>query len=240
MTNEFELSVVTVTYNAADHLPELIESLKRQADSDFEWVVADLGSRDNTVNLLKEAAKDLEVQILKLPECGYIDGLNQAIRAANGKFYVVASEENVLYDNAVGSYKMALDNSCDVISAVVKKEGQLIVAGDSSACLGGLHQYVSNHELGSAYRKSLHERFGFYSRRLPLAAEHLFVLSIAKKARFKLINAVVGECNVKQEKDDDLLGNATEFYRAQLEAGRGKFAQTLLLFARVLINVWKA
>lgn len=38
-----KLSIVTVTYNAASSLPALIDSLRRQADRDFEWVVIDGG-----------------------------------------------------------------------------------------------------------------------------------------------------------------------------------------------------
>jgi len=35
------ISVITATYNAIQHLPTLVESLRGQTDKDFEWVVAD-------------------------------------------------------------------------------------------------------------------------------------------------------------------------------------------------------
>lgn len=40
--HKYRLSVITATYNAVEHLPNLIECLRNQEDKDFEWVVADV------------------------------------------------------------------------------------------------------------------------------------------------------------------------------------------------------
>ena len=49
------ISVLTATYSAAMHLPHLIESLRAQTDRDFEWIVVDGGSLDNTLTQLRGA-----------------------------------------------------------------------------------------------------------------------------------------------------------------------------------------
>ena len=48
------LTVFTPTYNRAYILPRLYESLLKQTDRNFEWVIVNDGSTDNTRELVKE------------------------------------------------------------------------------------------------------------------------------------------------------------------------------------------
>ena len=36
-----KISIITAVYNAENHIQDLIESLRQQGDSNFEWVVVD-------------------------------------------------------------------------------------------------------------------------------------------------------------------------------------------------------
>ena len=47
------LTILTPTYNRAGMLPQLYNSLKKQACKDFEWVIVDDGSTDNTQEVVK-------------------------------------------------------------------------------------------------------------------------------------------------------------------------------------------
>ena len=48
------LTIFTPTYNREHTLPRLYESLKRQTNMNFEWLVINDGSTDDTVSLLKQ------------------------------------------------------------------------------------------------------------------------------------------------------------------------------------------
>jgi len=48
------LSLFTPTYNRAYILPKLYESLCKQTCNDFEWLIVDDGSTDNTKELVDE------------------------------------------------------------------------------------------------------------------------------------------------------------------------------------------
>ena len=45
---EYTFSVFTPSYNRAKTLPRLYEALKRQTYRNFEWIIVDDGSADNT------------------------------------------------------------------------------------------------------------------------------------------------------------------------------------------------
>ena len=56
--NSIELTVFTATYNRADLLPRLFESLLQQEYKNFEWVVVDDGSSDNTESVIEGFTRD--------------------------------------------------------------------------------------------------------------------------------------------------------------------------------------
>lgn len=57
-----KLSVITATYNAIEYLPDLVASLRKQLDKDFEWIVADGKSTDGTVEYLRSIS-DLNLKV---------------------------------------------------------------------------------------------------------------------------------------------------------------------------------
>src|SRR5699024_1576503 len=94
----YKLSIITATFNAVEYLPTLIESLRKQQDKDFEWVVADGASTDGTLELL-ESIDDLNIQITSREDFGIYDALNRGIKACSGEFYLVMGADDVLYPN---------------------------------------------------------------------------------------------------------------------------------------------
>jgi glycosyltransferase involved in cell wall biosynthesis len=55
---KYRFTVFTPTYNRAHALARAYESLKRQIFRDFEWLIVDDGSTDNTRGLVEEWQKE--------------------------------------------------------------------------------------------------------------------------------------------------------------------------------------
>ena len=49
-----KVSILTPTFNRGYILPKLYESLKSQTNSNFEWVIVDDGSIDDTKSIVKK------------------------------------------------------------------------------------------------------------------------------------------------------------------------------------------
>ena len=49
-----KISIITVTFNSGRTLRDTIESVLRQSHPDIEYIVMDGGSKDNTVDIIKE------------------------------------------------------------------------------------------------------------------------------------------------------------------------------------------
>ena len=55
-----KISVITVTYNSAETVRDTMESVLKQAYKDYEYLVIDGGSKDNTVDIIKEMEPKFE------------------------------------------------------------------------------------------------------------------------------------------------------------------------------------
>ncbi len=58
MENKIQLTIFTPAYNRAHTLPRTLDSLKRQQNKNFIWLIIDDGSTDNTKELVDKWLKD--------------------------------------------------------------------------------------------------------------------------------------------------------------------------------------
>ena len=233
------ISVITATYNAMGYLPDLLESLRQQEDKDFEWVVSDGASTDGTVNYL-ESINDLNIKILSQEDFGIYDALNRGIKESVGDFYIVIGADDVFYPNAIGSFKSAFDNYSDIITLTIdigNKKSKPVFKRRLSWYFGQF-SYVSGHAVGTMFRKSLHEKNGYYSKRFPIAADQYFILkSIKNGAAVKFKDELVGMQRLVGVSSIDKLGTNTERFRIQVEVGYNKYVQFVLLVLRIFKNL---
>lgn len=81
-----KISVVTVTFNSAGTVRDTIESVLKQEYKDYEYLVIDGGSKDDTVEIIKEYEPKFEGRMRWISEKdkGMYDGINKGIRMATG------------------------------------------------------------------------------------------------------------------------------------------------------------
>ena len=240
MTN---LSIITATFNAGNYLPGLVDSLKSQTDQNFEWVVVDGGSTDETLEILKGASACLKnVVIDSRQDFGIYDALNRGIKASKGSYYLVAGADDAFYPDAVLKYKAAINNSgADFVTALVSSNGKVHGPRRFMApWLFGPFAYISSHAIGLATKRSLHEVFGLYSNQYPIGADQLFILNAIKSgATHSSHNFVAGRFDMESgTSGNNVLCSLLDGYRVKINLGYSKTVQTFLLLLR-LARHWK-
>ena len=227
------LSVITATYNAKKFLPRLIKSLQEQVDKDFEWIISDGVSSDNTLEILKNT-NGINIKVISSDDFGIYDALNRGIKACNGEFYLVIGADDELYPNAIQDYKKAIGDDVDIITACIDTNNGKIEPNGGPRWLKAQAHYISGHAVGSIYRTSLHQKLGYYSRKFPIVADQLFVLTAANYgAKIKVIKSIVGKFSNDGVSSIDMLGTLCEFYRVQIAMGENKFVQTTLFILKI-------
>ena len=90
--NDVLFSIIVVAYNAGDKLVNTIRSVKKQTFKEYEIIVKDAGSTDDSVAHLREELKDWtiadagRVHIYQEPDQGIYDGMNAAVKYAKGQY----------------------------------------------------------------------------------------------------------------------------------------------------------
>lgn len=98
------ISIITPSYNRAHTLPRLYESLLKQDATDFEWVVVDDGSIDDTANLVEGFKQSAHFSILYIKQGnqGKHVALNAGVAASSGEWLFIVDSDDALSENAVG------------------------------------------------------------------------------------------------------------------------------------------
>lgn len=97
------LSIITATYNRRNYLPALFRSLCQQTLLDFEWVVCDDGSEDDTWSLLEEMSvkAPFKMQIIRQGNRGRHIAINNCVRTAKGLLVFFLDSDDLLTSDAV-------------------------------------------------------------------------------------------------------------------------------------------
>ena len=80
------VSVVMAAYNCSEYIAESIESILQQCFTDFEFIIIDDGSTDDTSSIIQSFILDKRVKVLQQANKGVTDALNHGISHANGKY----------------------------------------------------------------------------------------------------------------------------------------------------------
>ena len=98
------ITVFTPTYNRAYVLPRLYESLKKQTFTDFEWLIVDDGSTDNTEELIKQWQKGknaFPINYYKTKNGGKHRAINLGVQEAKGEAFFIVDSDDFLPENAL-------------------------------------------------------------------------------------------------------------------------------------------
>lgn len=97
------LTIFTPTYNRAYILPKLYNSLCRQTSKEFEWIVVDDGSTDNTENLIMNWINEnrIKIRYIKQKNSGKPIAHNRGVSETKGDLFVCVDSDDYLIDTAV-------------------------------------------------------------------------------------------------------------------------------------------
>lgn len=99
------ISVLTPTYNRAYTLTRLYDSLLKQVTKEFEWVVIDDGSEDETDKLITGFQEQNLVNIIyvKQKNMGKPQALNSGVKHCSGNYILIVDSDDALTEDAIYS-----------------------------------------------------------------------------------------------------------------------------------------
>lgn len=93
-----QISVIMPVFNGEKHLNEAVDSILDQTFRDFEFIIIDDGSVDNTSKIL-HSYSDGRIRLVQRENRGFAYSLNEAIQLAEGKYIARMDADDVALEN---------------------------------------------------------------------------------------------------------------------------------------------
>ncbi len=111
------ISIVTITYNAAKELPPTMQSVAKQTWHDFEHLIIDGASKDNTLEVARQFGTS-NLRIISEPDKGLYDAMNKGLKNTKGKYVVFLNAGDAFHSaNVLAKYAEACKKNADIIYA---------------------------------------------------------------------------------------------------------------------------
>lgn len=108
-------SIITITYNAADVIEPTMASVKEQTFSDFEHIIVDGASSDDTLTLARREGV-ANLRIISERDSGLYDAMNKGLRMARGKYLIFLNAGDAFATPvSLSQYADAAANNPDII-----------------------------------------------------------------------------------------------------------------------------
>lgn len=186
-----KISIITVTFNRGYIVRDAIEGVLRQKYTNYEYIVVDGMSKDNTIDILKEYEPKFEGRMrwISEPDKGMYDAINKGIRMSTGDVVGIINSDDFFHR----------DDTFEIIASAFDDGNTDAIFGDSrllfddgrekiSSCKG-FHRWMfrigmmPGHQSFYA-KKELFNQYGFYKLGYKIAADFELL------TRFMYVNRV--------------------------------------------------
>lgn len=141
----YSITIFTPTYNRRETLNKLYLSLIKQSFKDFEWLVVDDGSLDDTKSLINQYKNEgiLNIQYYYQKNSGKHIAINRGLDLAKGEWFFIVDSDDSLPWNSLAVLNRYMQNIETGLSGVVARKAfeNFNLIGDKFES----HSFISDH-----------------------------------------------------------------------------------------------
>lgn len=251
------ITVFTPTYNRAYIIENLYLSLCRQTFSNFEWLVVDDGSTDNTEKIISSflAERKIQIRYFRQKNAGKYRAINRGVLESCGELFFIVDSDDTLAPNALERIAFHYENIrrdssfAGVCGLKVYPSGEKVggeenwITRDCSS-LDFRYRYGAKGDMAEVFRTEVLREFPFPK----IEGERFCPMSlvwnrIAQKYRLRYFYEKIYICEYLP---DGITSNAVKIHRNSPEACMLYYSEfsriALLPFPQKLkgvINFWR-
>ena len=98
------ISFIVPCYNAAKYLTDLITSIKKQTINDWELLLIDDGSTDNTHEIINKFLNDTRIHYIYQENGGVSNARNHGLQEAKGKYITCIDADDWIEANFIEEF----------------------------------------------------------------------------------------------------------------------------------------
>lgn len=146
-----KLSIITVNYNDAEGLERTIKSVLSQSFKDFEFIIIDGGSTDESIDVIKKYENYIDYWVSE-KDGGIYPAMNKGLRQAKGEYLNFMNGGDCYYSYDVLDKVFSLDSDADIITGKHAENG-LRNVGRGGVTMLDLYKWAIDHQASFIRRK---------------------------------------------------------------------------------------
>lgn len=141
-----KISIVIPTYNSEDTIKETVASVQQQSFTDWELIIIDDGSLDNTIDVVKNIAEP-RIKLFVYENGGVGTARNRGITQATGEFIAFLDADDLWTCDKLASQIEALNQNHQAKVAYswtsfVNEDGKFLFSGEALDYQGNIYQHL--------------------------------------------------------------------------------------------------
>ncbi len=192
------VSVIIPAYNCPDLLPDAVASVRAQTYEDYEVIVVDDGSDDETADVAEKLAADWpKMRAIRAEHKGLAAARNRAVAEMKGQWIALLDSDDLWKPEKLQRCMdyLAANPKLSIVytpMAPITLDGE-VIKGHSKPCQAGqltekLFQSIFVHDPAAVLHKRVIETCGGFDESLPVSVGHEFWLRVSTEFEFGLID----------------------------------------------------
>lgn len=196
------LSIITATFNSDKTLDETIKSVLNQDYTNFEYIIIDGKSEDNTISIIKKyetqfKEKNITYTWVSEPDTGIYSAWNKGLKLATGGWIAFLGSDDIYLENALEAYAFNIvqNNNVDFIHSKVK----LVNKGKVKHVFSDLWKWnefkreMKIAHVGSFHNKNYFDTYGVYNEDYKITGDYELLLRAKSNLKTIFINQFTAE-----------------------------------------------
>lgn len=193
----YKFSIITVCLNSAKTISSTIESLIKQTYQNFEYIIVDGKSRDETIEIISRYTCTLgdRFQFISEKDKGLYDAMNKGIEKASGDIIGILNSDDWYENSTLQWIASAFEEDADIVTGELQvltfDKKKIRVWKNSDIEKTVLYKMPVNHP-ATFVRKDIYKEIGCFNLHYKLSADYDFICrAYINGKKFRKIDGVL-------------------------------------------------
>ena len=239
----YKISIVTVTKNSEKFLLQNILSVKSQNYKNFEHIIVDGNSKDNTIKIINSHKKKIKF-VKNKKDKGLYHAMNVGIKKSTGNIIGILNSDDIYFKNTLKIVNKYFNkhNDLDFLFGSVYKHK--LLTGYNPNIIDWSFGFYTTHSVGFFIKKKSQLKVGLYDLKYNYSADYDLFLRMIKKFKLKGVatkkNEIFGRFRPGGLSSRiNFLDYLVECNKIRLNNGQNLFQVYLIFILRIFKNFKK-
>lgn len=236
------LTIITATYNSEKTLERTLNSLLNQTISNFEFIIVDGNSTDNTISIIKSfeekfKEKKNDFRWISEEDKGIYDAFNKGVRLSKGTWISFLGSDDYYLENSLEVYENEITKQTkeiDFIHSVVEVQGKKIIKDKWE--WKKFRRSMNIAHVGAFHHKKYFDKYGFFDTNYKIAGDYELLLRAQDKLKthwFKRTTAIMADGGISNSQIKKVYIETT---KAKIESGKVSFITSKFDFYKWMLK----